>query len=235
MNQKKALKKMSGGLVGALAIAGGTSAYGVPTPVAPPPDLTAVAPATTTVNWDVNSDGIIDFVFQERFNNTATGTGLIWQANMNPFTLGQSSVISYAGAFVRYAFALQLGAFIGPGDPRLSTVAQITLGSRYRSAGVPSYYGGFAADGRTPGTIANGAVAAGTQAYAGFSFTAADGVHFGYVRLSTSTGLIDFTTAVYESAPRVGITIVPEPGTLAMLAVGGVGALGMAIKRRRRA
>jgi hypothetical protein len=73
-------------------------------------------------------------------------------------------------------------------------------------------------------------------AYAGFRFAAADGTHYGWVQLSVNAGAIDFVRAAYERTPGVAITAgaVPEPSTLAMLAVGATAALGAVIKRRRR-
>jgi hypothetical protein len=116
----------------------------------------------------------------------------------------------------------------------------LVLGSHY-SYGVSGayYYGGFAADGRTAGTTANGALSPGTQGYAGFRFTAADGTHYGWVQLATSAGLIDFTNAAYNATPNAGITtpngifVIPEPNTLALLAAGAVGVLGAVAKRRK--
>src|SRR3954470_16939404 len=95
----------SGGLLGAMAIAGGTSAYGdiaaiskqsstvpirnprinPPIVTGTPPDLTNVpGGANTTVNWDVNGDAIIDFTFVNRYPNTTPGgatDGVVWQMN----------------------------------------------------------------------------------------------------------------------------------------------------------
>lgn len=230
-------RKPSTGLLGALAIAGGTSAYGAIVPVSTPADLTNTAGNTlaTSVNWDVDSNGIIDFTFTNRFPNTATGTGVIWQGNMNSSAISTNKVVSYAGTFVQYAFALPSGALINATNQVAPATGQIVLGSRYRSGGVPSYYGGFAADGRTAGTTANGAVTPGTFRFVGFQFQAADGLHFGWIQLATTPGLIDFVNAAYESTPGMAINAgaIPEPGTLALLAVGAAGVLGAAAKRRR--
>jgi hypothetical protein len=238
MKQKplKPLGKTSKGLLGALSIASGTTAYGAVMSVAPPPDLTATIPNTTTVNWDVNSDGINDFTFTERYPNAAT-TGVIWQANMNPASGASATngVVSYPGAFVQYAFALQAGTVIGTSSTFSVSILQIVLGSKYNYSGTPYYYGGFAADGRTAVTTANGAVTPGTFAFAGFRFSATDGIHYGWIKLAVSAGLIDFVSAAYETTPLTNITAgaVPEPGTMALLAIGAVGVLGAVAKRRR--
>lgn len=235
MKQQKMAKQATKGLVGALVIAGGTNAYGDIITVGIPADFTVPAGTATAgpVNWDVNNDGTIDFNFTYRFPNTATGSGVIWQANMNSAAVATNGVISYAGPFIRYAFALGMGANIGPGGPFFTGPStQVVLGSRYRSGGVPSYYGGFAA-----GPNANGAVPPGTVAYVGFRFNAADGTHYGWIQLSVGPGSIDFISAAYESTANTAIAAgaIPEPGTLGLLALGAAGVLGAVVKRRRSA
>lgn len=225
---------VSKGLAGALAIASGTASYAAPVQVSPPADLTNVpGGANTTVNWDVNSDGIIDFTFNNRYPNTAAGDqGVVWQLSMNPFagTAATNGLVSYAGAFVRYAFALQSGVSVGPATTTFSTQTQVVLGSRYSYGADGIYnYGGFAAGGP------NGSVTPGTNAFVGFRFNAADGTHYGWVRLNVNAGIIDFSTAAYNTTPATAIVTgqVPEPSTLAMLAIGAAGLVGTAIKRRR--
>jgi len=74
MSKKTGLTKIGRGLAGALAIASGTSAYGTVVVVNPPADLTnSPGGANTTANWDVNSDGTVDFVFNNRYPNTTSG------------------------------------------------------------------------------------------------------------------------------------------------------------------
>ena len=129
MNMKSRAKKTAKGLTAAVAIASGTSAYGAIRQVFPPPDLANVAggPNTTAV-WDVNGDGTFDFSFNNRYPNTAPGGyGVIWQLNMNPFggTAATNGLVSYAGAFVRYAFALDAGTMVGPGNTNFSTQTQV--------------------------------------------------------------------------------------------------------------
>ena len=146
--QPKAAQQTSKGLFGALMIAGGTTAYGQITTVAPPADFVVSAgTANVSANWDVNGDGTSDFTFNYRYPNTATGSGVIWQANMNPFAGSQATngTVGYQGAFIRYTTALPAGFAIGSvlansaggGANSWSTATQATLGSRYRSGGVP--------------------------------------------------------------------------------------------------
>ena len=233
MKKSGPLKTIGKGLAGALAIAGGTSAYGAIVFVSPPADLTNVpGPSRPTRNWDVNSDGITDFVFQNRYPNTPPGgTGVVWQMNMNPAfgTELTNGILSYSGPFVRYAYAFQGFILVSPNDQTFSTQTQVVLGSRYSYGSFgQNYYGGFAA-----GDI-NGSVPPGTFAFAGFRFMAADGIHYGYIRLSVSAGLIDFDYAAYETTPGLGTgSPVPEPGTLALLTFGAVAVIGATVKRRR--
>ena len=236
MSKTAPLKTLGKGLTAAVAIASGSSAYATIMLVNPPPDLTnSPGGPTTFANWDVNGDGTNDFFFQNRYPNTAPGNaGVVWQLSIVP--LASNGVISYLGPNIRYAFALHYGEFVSPGDPRFSTTASetIVLGSKYGYAGAGQYYyGGFAAGGP------NGSVAPGQIAFAGFRFQAADGTHYGWVRLSVNAGIIDFADAAYETTPNQLIPFpldppMPEPGTLALLAMGAIGVIGAVAKRRRQ-
>lgn len=234
MKKAKVFKNASGGLVGAMAIASGTSAYATIINVATPADFT-VAPgvANTTANWDVNGDGIFDFTFNYRYPNTPNPTGVIWQANMNPAvgTQATNTVAGYSGPFIRYAQALPSGFSIGStlagGNSWSTTATQVTLGSRYRSNGTLNYYGGFTTT-----------VAPGTPAFAGFRFNSGGQTFYGWIQLSVGPGSIDFISAAYENVAGqtilAGAAAVPEPGSLALLALGAAGAAGVVINKRRR-
>lgn len=244
MKRTKITNKASKGLAGALAIAGGTTAYGDIISVATPADFN-VAPGTASVsvNWDVNGDSVVDFIFNYRYNNTATGSGVIWQANMNPFTgsAATNGTVGYQGAFIRYVTALPGGFSVGAtlansaggGANNFSTATQATLGSRYLSAGVPSYYSGFASG---PGGTHN-AVAPGTPAFVGFRFVSGGQTLYGWIQLSVGAGSIDFISAAYQSTPGTAIAAgaIPEPSSLAMLALGAAGIAGLMVSKRRRA
>ena len=235
MSTRGGFNKIKTGLAGAVAIASGTSAYGTIITVSTPADLTNTpGGANTSVNWDVNGDAITDFTFTNRYPNTAPGNyGVVWQLNMNG-TVAANGTLGYMGPFIRYAAALTMGTTIDNSGPfTFNAGGQACLGSLYSYGAFGQYnYGGFAADGP------NGSVAPGTFAFAGFRFTAADGVHFGWIKLAVNAGLIDFAdpiAAAYESTPGMAIQAgaVPEPGTMGLLALGAAGVLGTVIKRRR--
>lgn len=237
MSKKSPVKKISKGLAGAIAIASGTSAYGAGVYINPPADLTNVPGGTSTFrNWDVNGDGVTDFVFQNRYPNAPPDDfGVIWQLSMNPAagTELTNGLLSYPGQFVQYAHALGMYRFISSFNTAFSTQTQVVLGSKYNYGPAGSfYYGGFAADRGHNEPYES--VAPGTLAFVGFRFHAADGTHYGWVRLSVNAGIIDFNLAAYNTTANQEIaTVIPEPGTLALLAVGAVGVIGAVAKRRR--
>ena len=230
--RKSTITKATTGLAGAIAIAGGTNAYGAVVNVTPPSNLTTTAGTATgpSTTWDVNKDGIADFTFSLRYPN---GTGVAWQDNMQGAT--GNSVLGYgsaANAF-RYGSAFSLGTTIGTTPPTgtaYATALQTIMGSVYN--GVP--YGGFAYTG-APGT---GSVAAGNLSYAGFSFVVGGNTYFGWLRMSVNAGNMTFVSAAYNNTPgasiMAGATAVPEPGTLAGLAMGAAALGGVAWRRRRK-
>ena len=145
MNTPRTLKNLGKGLAGAVAIASGTSAYGSIVQVATPADLTntpggggaipGFASFTgTSAFWDVNSDGTNDFLFYNRYPNTAAGSyGVVWQLGFGPATAALATtngVVGYQGAFVRYASAFGTGTPVNAASA-FSTSQQVVLGSRY--------------------------------------------------------------------------------------------------------
>jgi len=67
-------------------------------------------------------------------------------------------------------------------------------------------------------------------------------LHYGYIDLSVQKynspadpGGFRFFNAAYETTANTPITIVPEPGTVGMLAFGAAGLAGIAALRRKRA
>ena len=224
------MNKATTGLAGAVAIASGSQAYGTVVTVAVPTNLTTTAGTVTgpTAAWDVNGDGTTDFTFSIRYPN---GTGVAWQDNMTG--AAGNAVLGYGTASTyRYGSAFSAGTIISataPTGTAFSTALQTIMGSVYD--GTP--YGGFAFTG-APGT---GSVAAGNLSYAGFKFTVGANTYFGWLQMSANAGAMNFVSAAYNNTPGASINAgqVPEPGTLAGLAMGAVALGGAAWKRRRTA
>jgi hypothetical protein len=231
-------RTVAGGIAGAAAIAAGTSAYAAVLAIPLPADVTMPAAGTTNpttggFNWDANGDSIADFAFAYRFPNTATGSGVVWQANMNPVngtTVG-NAVLGFAGPFISYAVNAPLNTVVGPTTPSTTTfrtTAQVTLGSVYRSGGVPSAYGGF-----SPGAagLPAGFPAAATG-YVGFRVGQGATAQYGWLQVAVTAGGagvngITFLGGAIETTPNTPIAagVIPEPGSLAALACGAVALL----------
>ncbi len=232
---KAGIKKATTGLAGAVAIAGGSQAYGAIVNVPVPTNLSVPAGADneSTVGWDVNGDGTKDFTFNIRYPNLS---GVLWQDNMDPVTVTGNTVLGYGTALgYRFGSAFSAGTSIGPTAPTgtaFQTVGQVIMGSLYD--GTP--YGGFS----NPIAPGNGSVTPGTLSYAGFSFTVGANTYYGWLQMSANAGAMNFVSAAYNDTPGASIAAgasaaVPEPGTLAGLAVGAVALGGTAWSRRRRA
>ena len=221
---KKAAIKATTGLAGAVAIAGGSQAYGAIVAIPAPATLAATATATPNVeSVDVNGDGDADLVFADGIATESSGTLLAYSG----VTAYSGGVVGYVldGAYY-YATKLAKGATIGSTSTLVQGSYLNTLEVRYKGKN----YGQFT-----------------TKGYIGFSFTETDGTHYGYLGVtSTETGstaanikaTLTFTGGAYDTVPGESITIpgaVPEPGSLAALAFGALGTAGVAAYRRNRA
>lgn len=229
------------GLAGAAALAAGSGAYGAIVTFTLPTDLpNAAAPATAgPVTFDVNGDAVNDFTYSFRNPATATGSGVIWQANFSPVTAGgTNAVIGFAGPFITYGTNLAAGVVIGAAAPAGASwrnQAQVVLGSIYRSGGVPSPYGGFVTGGQNTG---GGAQLPQGRGFLGFRFDIGGQTRFGWldveVRPATDvagTGGIFFFGGAYEnSGASINAGQIPAPGAVGALALGAVGLL----RRSRR-
>jgi hypothetical protein len=211
-------------------MAAGSQAYGVVS-IPTPADIPTPAPGTTSalVGWDVDGGGA-DFNFQFRFPNVSTGTGVRWQANMNPVAASATgnAVVGFQGPFINYATNQAFGTLIGatpPAGSSFRTATQVTLGSVYVSGGVASAYGGFGNGAPSGGATPNGIQQA--EGYVGFRVGTGVNARYGWLQLRTNTTFgIDFIAAALgDVGETVEAGIVPEPASLGLLAVGAAALL----------
>ena len=228
------------GLTGAVALAGATQAYGSVVTVTPPANLTISgshngAPATDY--WDVDGDGTPDFQLTA---GTYSGTGIkvgytgvagAYQA-YDAFGTVNMVVGTYTGALSNGAATyeatnLSTGTLIGSGSSFVYGNYLTTLASRLNTMDTGNFF---------------------TKGYLGFEFTAADGIHYGYLgviatavtgsKAANDSASLTFFNAAYESTPDMAITIpggaVPEPGSLAALAFGLAGTAGAVAYSRQK-
>ncbi len=242
-NLSKAEKAVAG-VAGAAALASGSQAYAQIISRPPPANLPNAAspasnPASGNIPWDFDGNGVNDFGFSVR--NPQSATQVQWQANITNLVLNNGAD-SYLGPYgINYAVRLSPGAVIGPSAPAgyrnqagtpipaqagawspSAANTQVVLGSRY--GGAP--YGGFVNNANSP-----------ARGFLGVRFLIGGQTRYGWldveVRPSTTaggSGGIFFFGAAYEaSGGPIAAGAVPEPGTLAMLALGAAGLL-----RRRK-
>ena len=213
------------GLAGASFLAAGTQAYSAVVPAASlPANLIPAVVPTTPANaflvsgWDVDGDGLQDFVFG--FRQPESTTTFDWQSIIQGVPAGGGGSIFYTGPYLRYSVRLNPGDTVDAAGTFSAPNQGVVLGSRYAGEN----YGQFQAPN--------------SRGFVGFRFTNASGVHYGYLELQArrSSGGdigIEFFSAAFETDAGVKI-VVPEPGTLGFLAL-GVGALALKHRRSRRA
>ncbi len=224
------MKKRSTGLLGALAIAGGSSAYGAVVIVSPPATLAPSSlPQATNITrtFDLNGDAITDFTFQ--FRQPQVATGFDWQA----------TIVPAAGNFVFGVYGLAIGQIY----------VQRYLAGEIIGNTPPTHTGAVPAGPATTNVFASrfGGVDYGqflppnSRGFVGLQFTVGANTFYGYIELKTTRSPaggspgIQFFSAAYDNTSLTPIAAgaVPEPGTLAMLAFGAATVV-LAKARRRR-
>jgi hypothetical protein len=227
------------GLAGAAALAAGTGAYGAIVPITLSGTLAnAAAPNSAAAQIDLNGDAVNDFILQFRNPQTTSPTGVVWQANFSPVTAnGTNAVVGFQGAFIGYGTNLSAGQVIDavlPAGASFKNAAQVTLGSIYRSGGVPTPYGGFVAGGQNNG----GTGPAAARGFLGFRFDIGGQTRYGWLDVEVvpatatagSGGIVIRGGAYEDSGAGIAAGAVPAPASLSALALGAAGLLG----RKRR-
>ncbi len=224
------------GLAGAAALAGASQSYGAVVVVANPANITGHAPAATDtgtrVNIDLNGDGQRDLSILYRNLSETGGAFLLSYVIAGTTAVPGSTVGSYisssTGSNQAYAFALGSGTTVGSSSSFYQKTGYFThLVTNYagKNYGFTSYLG-----------------KAGTPEFVGFKFLTTGGqTDYGYIELETDAyvsaanpGGIKFIRLAYETTGASIVTnAVPEPGSLAALAVGAAACVGVGLKRRR--
>ena len=227
---KSVLKNATTGLAGAVALAGGSQAYGAVVSVTPPANFLPTSGVSDNQTiWDVNGDGTPDFIldFTQASTNGNWFSGIYGYGGVGT-AAPAGYVNSFAGTsgtlYLAYASRLAAGATISSGSTFVQTDPYSSvLGSRYGT----KFYGQFV----------NHTGGAAIRGFIGFEFTAADGIHYGALEVSTSryrsatnTGGQTFYSAYYQTTPGAALVI----PAAAAAGAGFAGSLGLRDGRCRR-
>ena len=199
----------------------------------------AAAGTASAVACATSAEASVVFVnVNQSFNATAGSyqVGYFGLGGANNFGVLHSRTSSGAYGISKFGiFGAVSGAFAGVSAGSFAYVAKLGAGINIAAqpfalanVGTLAYGPGFTnSQWKTPG-----------QGYVGFKFNGGSGVQYGWASI-TVTGVpgntFTLNSYAYTTAGellRTGQTVVPEPGSLALLAVGGAGLLAW---RKRRA
>ena len=218
------------GLAGAAAVAGATQGYAAIVSIPLPANITGNNPTSTATTptrrlIDIDGNGTTDL--QLAYRSFTTGAYVIQQSFVYAYTTGAVSGSAFS-ATAFYAYELTAGttpaaSSFGSAGNYLSHIATHVNANDY------------------------GFWYLGDKNYIAFSFlnSKTNQTDYGYIQVetdayvsATNPGGLRFFSAAYDNtgaqiAMGAAPTVVPEPGTLAALAFGGLG-LGAAAYRRRK-
>ena len=223
-------KTVLNGLAGAAAVAGATQGYAAIVSIPLPTNITGNNPAntsTTPVRRTIDIDGNGTADLQLAYRSFTTGAYAIQQSFVYAYTTGAVAGSAFS-ATAFYAYELGLGT-----TPAASSFGNAGTYLSHLATQVNANAYGF--------------WYLGDKGYVAFSFlnTKTNQTNYGYIQLETDAyasaanpGGLRFFSAAYDNtgaqiAMGAAPTVVPEPGTLAALAFGGLG-LGAAAYRRRK-
>lgn len=191
----------------------------------------------TIYSFDFNGDGINDLrLYTRNVPTDATRNYALIGGGVTGSSLHPINVVGFSAGAFYYPSRLATGAVIGPAR-QFFTLA-LTASSSYLATGTFAFGNGFA-NSQFKSAGAN-------SGFVGVSFNLADGLHYGFIGLTVQTqgnGTLSRSFSLggigYETTPNTPITTfgstgvsVPEPTSIGLVALGG---LGLAAYRRRRA